>query len=66
MPRAMRRTGPLEERITIPMKRRLARAIDDWRRQQDDLPGRAEAVRRLLEQALGISSDDDQEDGSPE
>ena len=28
--------------------------IDDWRRQQPDLPGRAEAIRRLVEQALQV------------
>ena len=27
--------------------------IDDWRRKQDDLPGRPEAIRRLVE--LGLS-----------
>jgi hypothetical protein len=27
--------------------------IDDWRRQQPDLPSRAEAIRRLVEKALG-------------
>tara|TARA_R100001143_G_C3293917_1_gene102510 strand:- start:17 stop:223 length:207 start_codon:yes stop_codon:yes gene_type:complete len=26
--------------------------IDDWRRHQDDLPSRAEAIRRLIEQGL--------------
>ena len=26
--------------------------IDDWRRKQDDLPSRASAIRRLVEQAL--------------
>ena len=26
--------------------------IDDWRRKQDDLPSRAEAIRRLVETAL--------------
>lgn len=26
--------------------------IDDWRRQQDDLPSRAEAIRRLVEAGL--------------
>jgi hypothetical protein len=26
--------------------------IDDWRRQQPDLPGRAEAIRRLVNKAL--------------
>jgi hypothetical protein len=27
-------------------------AIDDWRRLQEDLPGRPEAIRRLIEKAL--------------
>ncbi|KQW22952.1 hypothetical protein ASC80_06390 [Afipia sp. Root123D2] len=26
--------------------------IDDWRRQQEDLPGRPEAIRRLVELGL--------------
>jgi hypothetical protein len=28
------------------------RRIDDWRRLQPDLPGRAEAIRRLVDKAL--------------
>jgi hypothetical protein len=28
------------------------RKVDNWRRQQPDIPGRAEAIRRLVEQAL--------------
>lgn len=27
-------------------------AIDEWRRKQDDLPSRAEAIRRLVEMGL--------------
>jgi hypothetical protein len=27
--------------------------LDDWRRQESDLPSRAEAIRRLIAQALG-------------
>jgi hypothetical protein len=30
----------------------MARQIDVWRRQQDDLPGRPEAIRRLVEIGL--------------
>lgn len=30
-------------------------AIDEWRRQQPDLPPRAEAIRRIVEQALSPS-----------
>jgi len=26
--------------------------IDDWRRKQDDIPSRAEAIRRLVEKGL--------------
>jgi hypothetical protein len=29
-------------------------AIDDWRRKQDDLPGRPEAIRRLVEIGLKV------------
>jgi hypothetical protein len=28
------------------------RSVDDWRRQQEDLPSRAEAIRRLVDLAL--------------
>ena len=28
--------------------------IDDWRRKQDDLPGRPEAIRRLVELGLKV------------
>jgi hypothetical protein len=31
----------------------FVRRLDDWRREQPDLPSRAEAIRRLVEQALG-------------
>jgi hypothetical protein len=30
----------------------MAKALDDWRRKQDDLPGRPEAIRRLVEIGL--------------
>lgn len=30
----------------------MAKKLDTWRRTQDDLPGRPEAIRRLVEQAL--------------
>jgi hypothetical protein len=35
-------------------------AVDEWRRGQPDLPGRAEAVRRLVEQALEKSEPPDE------
>jgi hypothetical protein len=30
----------------------MAQQIDDWRRKQDDLPGRPEAIRRLVDLGL--------------
>lgn len=33
----------------------MATELDDWRREQHDLPGRAEAVRRLV--AKGLEAD---------
>jgi hypothetical protein len=32
----------------------LGKQIDDWRRKQEDLPGRPEAIRRLVELALKV------------
>jgi hypothetical protein len=35
-------------RIALP----ALKEIDDWRRHQDDMPGRPEAIRRLVELGL--------------
>jgi hypothetical protein len=32
----------------------MAKALDDWRRKQEDLPGRPEAIRRLVELGLKV------------
>jgi hypothetical protein len=32
------------------------KVLDDWRRQQEDLPGRPEAIRRLVEIGLKVKS----------
>jgi hypothetical protein len=37
---------------------KFLRSIDNWRRKQDGRPSRAEAIRRLVEQALAFTSDD--------
>jgi hypothetical protein len=34
------------------MDRDLLRTVDNWRRGQDEIPSRAEAVRRLMSRAL--------------
>jgi hypothetical protein len=40
------------EAVTVRIATEGLRAIDDWRRQQEDLPGRPEAIRRLVELGL--------------
>jgi hypothetical protein len=39
-------------RIPIMMSAEEVEAIDAWRRKQDDIPSRPEAVRRLIEMGL--------------
>src|SRR5664280_1087367 len=34
----------------------MAKMLDDWRRKQDDLPGRPEAIRRLVELGLTVKT----------
>ena len=34
----------------------MAKQLDDWRRNQDDLPGRPEAIRRLVELGLKMKT----------
>jgi hypothetical protein len=34
----------------------MAKQLDDWRRKQDDLPSRPEAIRRLCEMALKVKA----------
>jgi hypothetical protein len=49
------RTGrpPVEsEPVTVRMTTDALRVLDDWRGRQDDLPGRPEAIRRLVEIGL--------------
>lgn len=41
--------GPV---MTMRMPAELTRAIDNWRRQQEKLPNRSDAIRRLVQQAL--------------
>lgn len=44
------------EAITVRMTTDALHALDDWRRKQDDLPGRPEAIRRLVGLGLGTKS----------
>jgi hypothetical protein len=44
---------PVEsEAVTVRMVMETLMQIDNWRRRQDDLPGRPEAIRRLVEIGL--------------
>jgi len=40
------------EAVTVRIASDALRDIDDWRREQEDLPGRPEAIRRLVELGL--------------
>jgi hypothetical protein len=40
------------ERFQMRVSPSFLKIIDEWRRKQLDLPSRAEAIRRLVEQAL--------------
>jgi hypothetical protein len=43
------------ERFEMRVEASFLAAIDEWRRHQPDLPPRAEAIRRLVDQALKAS-----------
>jgi hypothetical protein len=43
---------PLSERLNLSVSPDLLADLDEWRHVQLDIPGRAEAARRLLEAAL--------------
>lgn len=49
-----RRPVAQSERIHFAIDPDLVRAIDEWRRAEHDLPGRSEAVRRLVELGLTV------------
>ena len=40
------------EAVNVRMTTDFLATLDDWRRKQDDLPGRPEAIRRLVELGL--------------
>jgi hypothetical protein len=40
------------EAVNVRLAVTALQSIDDWRRKQDDLPGRPEAIRRLVEIGL--------------
>ena len=44
------------EAVTVRLRSEAISRIDDWRREQPDLPGRPEAIRRLVETALSAET----------
>ena len=52
---SMTDTEDLSERVSLATSKAQIRRIDDWRRKQEDLPTRAEAMRHLIER--GLASD---------
>ena len=49
------------EPVTIRMDRQMLKAIDDYRRLQQDLPSRPEVVRRVMTKWLDARAGDDAE-----
>jgi metal-responsive CopG/Arc/MetJ family transcriptional regulator len=47
----------LPNKLLIAFDDERLEAIDEWRRQEPDLPTRSEAIRRLLDQALVAAAD---------
>ena len=47
-----KRAAVTGELVGVRVQPDMAKQLDDWRRQQDDLPGRPEAIRRLVELGL--------------
>jgi metal-responsive CopG/Arc/MetJ family transcriptional regulator len=45
-------TSKNDKQFQMRVSEEFLETLDNWRRKQDDLPGRAEAIRRLVEQAL--------------
>lgn len=41
------------EQVTLRLSREILQKLDDWRREQPDLPNRPEAIRRILGENLG-------------
>jgi metal-responsive CopG/Arc/MetJ family transcriptional regulator len=37
-----------KERLNLTARPEIVRMLDEWRREQDDLPSRSEAIRRMI------------------
>jgi Arc/MetJ-type ribon-helix-helix transcriptional regulator len=45
---------PKDTTLQMRVSEAFLKSIDSWRRKQDDLPSRSEAIRRLVELALKV------------
>ena len=45
-------TDEQTERLQMRVSKDFIKIVDAWRRKQDDLPGRSEAIRRLVDLGL--------------
>jgi hypothetical protein len=50
--KSRKRAAMVGEPVMVRIQPEMAKALDDWRRKQDDLPGRPEAIRRLVDLGL--------------
>jgi hypothetical protein len=44
------------ERLLMRVSKDFLESVDEWRRKEADLPGRTEAVRRLVQLGIGASA----------
>jgi hypothetical protein len=51
-----KRAAATGDPVLVRVQPDMAKHLDDWRRKQDDLPGRPEAIRRLVELGLKAKS----------
>ncbi|MDT0683576.1 ribbon-helix-helix protein, CopG family [Roseicyclus sp. F158] len=54
------------EPVTIRMDRQMLKAIDDYRRAEEDLPSRPEVVRRVMTEWLATRAVDEVEGDRPD
>ena len=50
----MDETQPQNRHLQMRVSDQFLRSLDEWRRGQDDLPSRTDAVRRLVKLGIGV------------
>lgn len=54
MKKSKKRAPTAGDLVGVRVQPAMARQLDDWRRKQEDLPNRPEAIRRLVELGLKV------------